>query len=64
MLEPYQLDNPFGYIDRLSLSLDEVNKDKDILPVHFDFGFVYALNNNFRFAIHFQKPWIGFYWKF
>ena len=29
-----------------------------------DFGFVYAFNNNFRFGIHFQQPWLGFYWKF
>ena len=27
-------------------------------------GFVYAFNNNFRFGIHFQQPWLGFYWKF
>ena len=63
MLEPYQLDDPFG-VDYLSTSESIVTKDDDVFPVHFDFGFVYALNNNFRFAIHFQKPWIGFYWKF
>ena len=63
MLEPYQLEDPFG-VSYLSTSGSPIPKDEDVLPVHFDFGFVYALNNNFRFAIHFQKPWVGFYWKF
>ena len=63
MLEPYQLESPFGP-DYLPLKSSPISKDDDILPVHFDFGFIYALNNNFRFGIHFQKPWVGFYWKF
>ena len=68
MLETYQFaedDIPlFGFTEDLELSSAEVVKEQDVLPVHFDFGFVYALNKNFRFAIHFQRPLIGFYWKF
>jgi len=66
MLEPYQLEDVplFGFTEDLELSSVEVVKEQDVLPVHFDFGFVYALNKNFRFAIHFQRPWVGFYWKF
>ena len=61
ILEDFSL---FGFEYELPLSSSEVEKDQEILPVHFDFGFVYALNNNFRFAFHFQRPWVGFYWKF
>ena len=32
-------------------------------PFHFDIGFMYALTPTFRIGIHFQNPWIGFYWK-
>jgi hypothetical protein len=32
-------------------------------PIHFDFGFMYAVNENFRFGIHSQTPIIAFYWK-
>ena len=30
----------------------------------FDFGFLYAINSNFRLGIHFQQPYIDFYWEF
>ncbi len=30
----------------------------------FDFGFLYAVNESFRFGIHFQQPYIDFYWEF
>ena len=46
-----------------NLSNEEVSKD-NIIPLFLDFGIVYAFNNNLRVAIHFQKPFIGFYWKF
>jgi len=36
----------------------------NIRPIHFDFGFIYAVNENFRFGIHNQIPIITFYWKF
>ena len=32
-------------------------------PIHLDFGFVYALNESFRFGVHFQQPFVAFYWK-
>ena len=32
--------------------------------IHLDFGFIYALNDNFRFGLHLTSPFIGFYWKF
>ena len=60
MLEPYQ-GGFFG--NDLELSTSPIDSS-DVLPVHLDFGFVYAFNNNFRFGIHFQQPWLGFYWKF
>jgi hypothetical protein len=36
----------------------------NIRPIHFDFGFMYAVNEHFRFGIHNQTPIIAFYWKF
>ncbi len=30
----------------------------------FDFGFMYAVNDNFRLGIHFQQPYIDFHWEF
>ena len=41
-----------------------VNKPDNYRPIHLDFGFIYALNESFRFGIHFQRPFIAFYWKF
>ena len=37
---------------------------KSIRPIHFDFGFIYAVNEHFRFGIHSQPYIIAFYWKF
>ena len=48
------------FITSCSQSIDKDN----IIPVFLDFGIVYAFNDNFRVAIHFQRPFIGFYWKF
>ena len=63
MLEPYQ-GGFFSDGEDLEISSEgPIDKD-EVLPVHLDFGFIYAFNNNFRFGIHFQQPWIGFYWKF
>lgn len=30
----------------------------------FDFGFLYAVNETFRVGIHFQQPYLVFYWEF
>ena len=32
--------------------------------IDFDFGFLYAVNDNLRLGLHFQKPYIDIYWKF
>ena len=37
---------------------------KSIRPIHFDFGFMYAVNEHFRIGIHNQPYIIAFYWKF
>ena len=50
-----------GELQNLS---DEVVAKDNIIPVFLDFGIVYAFNNNLRVAVHFQRPFIGFYWKF
>ena len=46
------------------LSITPVDKPDNYRPVHLDFGFIYALNESFRFGIHFQRPFVAFYWKF
>jgi len=42
----------------------EFDEEKQVSDVDFDFGFVYARNENFRIGIHFQRPHIAFYYKF
>ena len=45
---------------------NEITKDDfhSVRPIHFDFGFMYAVNEHFRFGIHTQPYIIAFYWKF
>tara|TARA_B000000609_G_scaffold108512_1_gene83651 strand:- start:1507 stop:2571 length:1065 start_codon:yes stop_codon:yes gene_type:complete len=40
--------------------------DEDTKPIHFDFGFMYTppYNENLRIGIHYQAPWLAFYYKF
>ena len=45
---PFILDSPIG----------------KYTPFDFDFGMLYAVNENFRIGIHFQQPYIDIYWKF
>ena len=52
-----------GYYSNTNLQDSPVDK-KEILPIHLDFGFMYAFNESFRCGIHFQAPVIAFYWKF
>jgi len=52
-----------GYGDDNDFSDEPVVQDY-VNPVHLDFGFMYAFNESFRFGMHFQQPWIAFYWKF
>jgi hypothetical protein len=32
--------------------------------IDFDFGLQYTVNENFRVGLHFQQPFIDFYWEF
>jgi len=32
--------------------------------VDFDFGLQYTLNETFKIGLHFQQPYIDFYWEF
>ena len=36
----------------------------EVADFSFDFGFMYAVNDNFRIGIHFQQPYIDFHWEF
>ena len=49
------------YFDELSDT--PVLKPDDYNSIHLDFGFIYAVNESFRFGIHFQRPFLAFYWK-
>ena len=40
------------------------NLNKNISDIDFDFGFIYAYSEQFRIGIHFQRPFIAFYYKF
>tara|TARA_B100001250_G_scaffold91081_2_gene75737 strand:+ start:376 stop:1695 length:1320 start_codon:yes stop_codon:yes gene_type:complete len=61
----FDIDGPFAQQAMYKISDTEVTKDSLIKnrPVHFDFGLMYAVNENFRFGIHTQAPIIAFYWK-
>ena len=45
-----------------SFSLDSPRGEASMID--FDFGMLYAVNDNFRVGIHFQQPYIDFYWEF
>ncbi len=45
-------------------SMLEFIEEEKISDVDFDFGFVYAYNENFRVGVHFQRPFIALYYKF
>ena len=36
----------------------------DYSIIDFDFGFLYAVNDNLRVGLHFQDPFFEFYWEF
>ena len=42
----------------------EMWEEEHISDIDFDFGFIYAYNEQFRVGIHFQRPFISFYYKF
>ena len=45
-----------------TFSLDSPRGEASMID--FDFGMLYAVNDNFRVGIHFQQPYIDFYWEF
>jgi len=36
----------------------------EVSMIDFDFGLLYAVNESFRVGLHFQQPYIDFYWEF
>ena len=42
----------------------ELMEAKEVSEFDFDFGFIYAYSENLQIGIHFQRPWIAFYYKF
>ena len=59
-------DGRFGDNWTYKTNISPVTEDdfKSVRPIHFDFGFIYAVNEHFRFGIHTQPYIIAFYWKF
>ena len=56
---------PFGdtfddYTDNFSLD----SPGGEVSMIDFDFGILYAVNESFRVGLHFQQPYIDFYWEF
>ena len=62
-------DDPFGD-DHYEFQLNELSYSQVLEPtdssenLHLDFGFMYAVNESFRFGLHFQPYIFAFYWKF
>ena len=61
--DPSYIESSDDYYEIGDLSASPVVKE-EIDPIHFDFGFIYAINEKFRFGIHFQPYVFAFYWKF
>ena len=51
-----------GSDDSQVLSIDSIRGKESL--VDFDFGILYAVNENFRIGVHFQQPFLDFYWEF
>ena len=56
------IDDYLGLDSSPAFSLDSPKGDASMID--FDFGLLYAVNDNFRVGIHFQQPYIDFYWEF
>jgi hypothetical protein len=52
------------FYDPYWASMLEMVEEENISDIDFDFGFIYAYNEKFRIGIHFQRPFIAFYYKF
>ncbi len=50
--------------DKYLPTISELFYNEEQTDFHIDFGFIYALNDNFRLGLHLTKPFIAFYWKF
>ena len=48
------------YTDNFSLD----SPGGEVSMIDFDFGILYAVNDNFRIGLHFRQPYIDFYWEF
>jgi hypothetical protein len=48
------------YTDNFSLD----SPGGEVSMIDFDFGLLYAVNESFRVGLHFQQPYIDFYWEF
>ena len=48
------------YTDNFSLD----SPGGQVSMIDFDFGILYAVNESFRIGLHFQQPYIDFYWEF
>ena len=56
------IDDYFGNDGSPSFSIDSPRGEASLID--FDFGLLYAVNDNFRFGVHFQQPYIDIYWEF
>ena len=56
------IDDYFGNDGSPSFSIDSPRGEASLID--FDFGILYAVNDNFRFGVHFQQPYIDIYWEF
>ena len=67
--DPYYLElwqwinNQDEYCYRDECLSEEPMENPKNSPIHLDFGFIYALNESFRLGVHFQQPFVAFYWK-
>jgi len=59
--QEWDYNNNYWSLDEFSIN--PVSEPSDYSPIHLDFGFMYAVNESFRFGMHFQKPFVAFYWK-
>jgi len=55
-------DDYWGLDNTPSFSIDSPSGEESLID--FDFGILYAVNENFRFGIHFQQPYLDIYWEF
>ena len=52
----------FGSDGSAPLQIDSFEGTKS--TIDFDFGLLYAVNENFRIGFHFQQPFLDIYWEF